>query len=227
MKNIKMIGIIIAVVVLVSIGFIALVIWGNLNPTTMSTTDISDYNTEEYSLDWHYIFPETIPENAEVLDFLYYEYSCDFEDYYLELKFDTPEELLEYLSIRIETVESKLSNQPYYTFEEGVFVEEQNPYDASYVDLFFAYKCWGDSDGECRVGYTIKGSDRRIDVLYNVISYSMDELIVIHEYTMTRNYYTAEQKLPTYFIRFGVDTDIEIERWIKFHQIYKNQTDDE
>ena len=219
--------ILIAVVSLVSIGFIALVIWGNLNPSTISTTDISDYNTEEYSLEWFPMFPETIPENAEVLDFLYYKYAADFYDYYLELKFDTPEELLEYLSIRIETVESKLSNKPYYAFEEGVFVEEQNPYDASYVDLFFVDSYLGKAEGKGYAGYTIEGSDRRLDVCYSMISYSIDELIVIHEYAHNRNYYTTDRKLPKYFTRFGVDPNTEIDRWVEFQKIYKNKTDDE
>ena len=231
MKNIKKIGIIIlfvigGIIATATTAFVALAVSVLLDDSTISTTDISDYNTEEYSLEWFSIFPETIPKNAEVLDFLYYKYAADFYDYYLELKFDTPEELLEYLSIRIETVESKFSNRP-YTFEEGVFVEEQNPYDASYVDLFFADSYKGKAEGKCYAGYTIEGPDRCLDVRYSMISYSIDELIVIHEYVDNINYYTTDRKLPKYFTRFGVDPNTEIDRWVEFQKIYKNKTDDE
>ena len=220
--------ILIAVVSLICIGCIALVIWGNMHTSVIeiNITDISDYNTEEYSLKWNPIFPETIPENAEVVNFLYYEYYHDFEDYYLELKFDTPEELLEYLSVRVENAESKASKWS-YTVEEGIFIEDQNPYNASYVDLFYAGTRWGKADGKCHAGYTIEGSDSDLDVLYSIISYSIDELIVIHEYAATRNYYTTKQKVPEYFIRFGVDTNTDTERWIEFQKKPKNKTDDE
>ena len=61
------------------------------------TTDISNYDSEEYPIDvCGFLFKE-LPENAEVLSFSYYDYWNEDVDIYLELKFEHQDELLNYI----------------------------------------------------------------------------------------------------------------------------------
>ena len=122
------------------------------------TSDIADYNTEKYPI--YSPFPETIPENAEVVKFVWYNYWHEDTDEYLELRFDSEDALQEFLDERITTVSNELT--AFYKFrpaDGNWFFTTENPYDDSFVDCF-------NKDGDAwigderYVGYEVKKETR-------------------------------------------------------------------
>lgn len=163
------------------------------------TDDVDNYNVEPYLVP-KVIFPQKIPENADVVCFSYYDYWYEEEDFYLELKFDTEKEMEEYL-------------QTFSIDSEKDFFKSQNTHNDSFVDYFCLLYNYI-SQNNFRFGYEIKENDGSMlyDCIFGVISCSFDELTVIHSYTSGHFIPTVHEHLPKYFMRFGVPLDSDYRR---------------
>lgn len=95
------------------------------------TENAEDYNTDKYPIT-EPIFLSEIPENASVVRFSYYDYWYEVLDIYLELKFNTADEMKQYLSeleLKCQRDLSKFDN----TMSKGAwFSTEDNPYMQGY-----------------------------------------------------------------------------------------------
>ena len=61
------------------------------------TEKIDDYNTDEFPI-FSAIFLDDLPENLNIVSFVYYNYWHEAHDVYLEISFDTPEDMERYIS---------------------------------------------------------------------------------------------------------------------------------
>ena len=211
------IGLAVLIIVFLGIGaFLFLII---ITPThVFYTEDISDYNQEGYLLS-KVIFPEAIPDNAQVVSFAYYDYWYELQDCYLELKFETVEDMELYLSERIEASSSVLENtsstEPYY-------VEVQNPYNASFSEYIYLNNITFKGD----LSYTGYEIDKLEEDFYyscnfGIISFSHETLTVIHTKTCGGFLIGDDRYVPKYFKRFQVPHDQESQR-LFYHADYRN-----
>ncbi len=168
--------------------------------------DISEYNTEQYPLP-KYLFFKELPDYVRVESFVYCELNegIDF-DYYLELKFNSAEELDKYLSDLLAYCKEYLIRKRIPTGCKEWFIEEQNPYNSSYTDLF----CLG-CVLESRYNwnylgyrYDIMGNTPSSSANYAVISYSFDELTVIQTQCRYQYYDQMQTYVPRYFKKFDI-----------------------
>ena len=167
------------------------------------TSDIADYNTEKYPI--YSPFPESIPENAEVVKFAWYNNWYERQDIYLELRFDSEDALLDFLNERITTVSNELTADKKYRPADGNwFFTTENPYDDSFVDCFDkdAYVWSGD---ERYVGYEVvkRNENYWYDCHYKMISYSLSSRTLIITYARG-DFLDGFNKTPVYFERFSV-----------------------
>jgi len=167
------------------------------------TDKIENYNTEEYDVPL-FVFPAEIPSNAQVISFCYYDYWYEEKDIYLELKFSTAEEMESYLnkvkSDYVSMCQAKLAPR-----NGEWFIETQNIYNHSYTDMF----CTAleiSQDGKHYIGYEIepRGDCTLYSCNFMVISYSYDELTVIHASVRGSYLSNVNKHLPEYFTRFDV-----------------------
>ena len=181
------------------------------------TQSISNYNTEEYPVGS--LFLEDIPLCAEVISFsnYYFYLFTPNRDVYLELKFNTEEDLKNY----IVAVEDHIVAENGWESLDGKRVSTTNPYDSTYIDVFYDiagcaylkntdehfsyYEFVFDSDG--KLNY--------IDGAYDVLSYSLDELTVILTSTYG-SYFTNDEYTPKYISRFDVSKIEASNRYILF-----------
>ena len=102
---------IVLVIIFTSINLIKFI--GNFinSRGAIHSNNISEYNSEDYktNISGSPVFLDTIPENAQVVDYEYYDWYRENIDVYLELKFDTQEELENYLDILIQNAKDKTS----------------------------------------------------------------------------------------------------------------------
>ena len=174
------------------------------------TDDIINYHTESYPLPP--LFLEEIPSNAQVVSFSYYNYWHEQFDYYLELTFDTSEEMESYILQLKNYYSEKLSHIDYWP-QQGKIIVDTNPYDSDYTDMF--YTIYGTSSSETnRTGYGIKqiGKKLKYECCFGVISYSLEDLTVIQSYTSFWTVTTFEH-IPKYFTRFNIPNDREFEKY--------------
>lgn len=176
------------------------------------TQDIRDYGTEKFPL-YHGLFPRALPAGGEAVAFSYYNYWHEEEDYYLELKFSTREEMDNYLSAF-----AKDCGAPSFdAYVEDGFRSEQNPYDPTFVDWIDLF-CITISGGREYTGFSIYTPQKRGETLYDcnfgVISCSYEKLTVIHSYTTGVYQYGINDHIPCYFQRFHVPLEEEHERKI-------------
>ncbi len=166
------------------------------------TNSINDYSAKGYYFD-NRIFMPTLPENAEVIS--YYSYNHWNEDYdqYLELKFNTKEEMEEYLNVLFDYSQSYIEQVGFQMCPENNdwFVRETNPYNSSFVDCYSKAEHYWRGE-QAYTGYRV---DDYIRCRYNVISYSYDCLTVIQssceggfERKDNKNY------TPKFLERFGI-----------------------
>lgn len=171
------------------------------------TSDIADYNTEKYPL--RVPFPKTIPENAEVVKFVWHDYWHEDTDQYLQLRFDSEDALQDFLDELITSASNELTADHTYRPADGNwFFTTENPYDNSFTDCFckedhvnignkdyFGYEIEIDDDG-----------DYWLSCYYCVISYSLSSRTVIinHASGVSAD---ADGWKPTYFERFSIPNE--------------------
>ena len=184
------------------------------------TQDIKDYGIEDYDLkknmelDW---FPQDLPSNAEVLAFSYYNDYRELPihyDLYLELKFQNEDELKSYLDGLLSDIEAYNLQQynPTYALDGGSYYSEKNPYDDSFIDIFYFTTATWKCDIHY-VGYSVDPDGfREYDTNYSIISYSIDELIVVQ--TCANGSFSSDRHIPKYMQKFNVSPDELLERHI-------------
>lgn len=168
------------------------------------TDNIENYNSNEFPVP-QTIFPAEIPANAHVVSFSYFNYWHEAEDIYLELKFNTLEEMKLYLSDVKRACASHCQHSS-STKSNSCFIETQNIYNQSYEDMFSMLYCTSQGDNHY-TGYTIRKTDSvimRYECNFGVITYSFDELTVIHSYVYGWYRSSIHNHIPAYFKRFGV-----------------------
>ena len=180
------------------------------------TENIEDYNTEKYRLPFILvpIFLDAIPENATVVRFSHYcYYHREDEDIYLELKFETKEEMDEYLSAIKDQCQKEFEPVAHNYNSKDAFVEVENPYNEKYIELFYKRCCISRMNEEY-TGYSAEdqGKGYYYDCQFAVVSYSYEELTVIQAYTSGGFYEPENKYTPKYFIRFSVPLREEFER---------------
>ncbi|MBO5906576.1 MAG: hypothetical protein J6Q85_00285 [Clostridia bacterium] len=160
------------------------------------------------------VFLDTIPSNASVVSFSYYNYWRESEDYYLELKFGTKEEL----DACLEEIKAKYLNYLQRRNSSRItnpFIEKQNPHDNKFVDLFYTEFHVSTAERDF-VGYEteILGGKFNRSVHFMTVSYSYEDLTVIHSFA-SGNFYNGKtgDYIPKYFVRFGVPTNEIYERY--------------
>ena len=169
------------------------------------TSDIVDYNTEDYPV--YSPLPKKIPENADVVKFVWYDYYHEKEEVYLELRFDTIADFDTFLENILEYAQSSLQeyNPSIYDGDEWRTIQS-NPYDRDFTDCFV----WGRGvyTGDSNyVGYEIAHCGVKVDYhykcYYDIITYSSKDLTVIIS-SVSGTFHQFE-KIPEYLKRFKVE----------------------
>ena len=187
-------------------------------------TYVGDYNSESYPA--FPPFPDAIPENAEVLGYLWRSYYHTQCDEYLELKFASKGEFEEYLDYLLQYMSEYIANDSPLPEDEWM-ISEQNPYDARFIDCFFMtppYRYQGNIGDYVTLGYDVRidyserwGYQREIDANFSVLSYS-SELRTIAIFSSDGIRYTAYDPVPIYFERFSVPLE-PVKRLHKFKYV--------
>lgn len=149
-------------------------------------------------------FPINITEDMTVVKFSYFYTYIDIDqvDIYLEIKFKDKETMDTYLS--------QTSN----SFNDGKIISYQNPYNLNYTDIVAdTHMMYSSKDGYLVSCIKFEGSEdyKYVEMLYNSISYSYDELTIIYNYTrvgndiMIGNNPDKGEYYPKYLERFGVE----------------------
>jgi hypothetical protein len=178
---------------------------GRLNSIKI-TEDITDYNTDEYFI-LSEVFPAKIPENAQVITFSHVVFWSTAEDVYLELKFNTQDEMLAYLEqILNKSMGDEQRSQ--WTKPNEQFIRTSNIYAPDYEELFSTkYLAW--KSDEFYTGYEVSVTAERTayDCDLDLISYCIDDLTVIHTYIKGVFISNVHEYVPIYFRRFDVPID--------------------
>lgn len=183
------------------------------SPNITYTTNFEDYFAKEV-YNHSNVLPEKIPDNAQIVGFYYYNYWNEDVDVFLEIQFDTKDDLISYVDFY-----EKLCQEQYQTRHnvlESCFVKKNNAYCQSYTELYHIenHTMTGEKS---YVGYEINPAKETLcnfDCHFGVVCYSYEELRVVFSYVRggfrnRENYYT-----PAYFIRFKVPTAEKIENYI-------------
>ena len=181
------------------------------NKGELYTEDISDYNSDQHHRRSSFFLPE-LPTNADVVFFSSYNYYNEIFDQYLELKFNTKEEMHEYISSILDYDLASFSKENREEPAIGWVVEETNPYNSSYTDLISTSMTSGTfGDVDIRwVGYKISITGKEhIEANLSIVSYSDEELTVIQSYLYGYDYTFS------YFTRFNIPLDKNHERIVK------------
>lgn len=167
------------------------------------TEDIAHYTDPESDID-HDFYLASIPNNALAVFYCSYEYWYDASETYLELKFNSVEEMQSYLDeVKAHNVNS--SRRVGLT-EEELLIQAENPYDKSYVDLIHTdYSIYIDKTRY--TGYEFEdSSEGKFHIFSNfaVISYSYENLIVIQTAISGHFESGCDDYIPKYFRRFNI-----------------------
>lgn len=172
------------------------------------------YNTEDYPL-YETLFLKELPQEAEAVDFSYYlYYTAEEEDTYLELKFNSLDEMQVYLDTLTATLVDYYRNSYNETQSNNGewFIECPNPYNEKYTDLFSVVFDAGYCTGADYTGYVIEKNEDlfwyKCD--YGIISYSYEELTVIQ--TSSEGWFCESvhgDYVPKYLKRFNVPLNEE------------------
>lgn len=179
----------------------------SFDDSVIHSDNISEYNSGDYkrNISWSPVFLDTIPENAQVIDYEYYDWYRENIDVYLELKFETQEELENYLDTLIQNAEEKsMKNKG---IERELFLTKQNPYDYKYTDLICtAYASYSGALGN-HVDFSIEYENGKtlLDIYHHIISYSVEELTVIQNLCHWSDYMYSYT--PKYITRFNIPTN--------------------
>ena len=193
------------------------------------TEDIQDYNTEKYPF-FSSIFLPCIPKNASVTKFVYYNYIDEEIDSYLELKFNSVEDLDCYLLAVKEHYEQSENTRPQIT---RFFVEKTNEFDDNYENIYCIasnYTSSYDEEYDGYIGYEFYEEEYKslfgkldasdcYDCLFDVISYSYSELTVIQSSVRGNFLEYFHEYIPYYFIKFKA----ELEPGDEYRLFFKNR----
>lgn len=176
------------------------------------TSDVNNYNSELYPVPQN-VFPEAIPSNTQVVSYGYFNYRHEAKDIYLEMKFDSKEEMEKYLSEVKANCELNCKNSNSET-QKQYFIYDENIYIPSYEDLFCTsyITSYGNEDF---TGYRIvnmNADSMCYKCNFGVISYSFDELTVIHTYVYGWYINDVHEHIPEYFERFNIPLKEEHQR---------------
>ena len=205
---VKRIRIFLLIVLLLPI--LAFLLWCLITPKEVYFTENPDeYNTGKYSFAHSDTFLPELPQTASVVSFRLYQYWYEDVEYFLELEFNTEEDMRNYLEDLIERYLDKMPSSD-KSLERWI-AEEENPYDKSFTDMFYT---WYHSSGKdaTYTGYEILPKDEeswRYSANSAIISYSYENLTVI-QFKFYGTFYTSqhgEDYVPKYFVRFNVPID--------------------
>ena len=180
------------------------------------TDDINDYLSEEYAIGSGFFLGEK-PDYATVKRFVYYSYWSEVRDHYLELTFDSREDMDKYLAQIVSAVERRALKNNIRKPIQGWYVEEENPYDSSYTDWIFTtwLICIGD---EKLTGYSVRAdADRGNHVLSanaEIISFSYNDLTIVQTRMFGSFETLAIDHRFEYFKRFNIPVDESFEKYV-------------
>lgn len=171
------------------------------------TEDITNYGKYDNKYDIPY-FPDAITEDMTVVQFAYFYKYVDVgqTDIYLEVKFENREIMDEYLT----TAKNSLS-------ETGI-LSYQNPYNPKYTDIIRNkwVQCSAQDEYLASVVNFCGDEDYKyVDMNYNSISYSYDDLTIIYNYTYigsdieVGNDPDHGKYYPKFLERFGVEWKLD------------------
>ena len=206
-----------SIAITVALGIILLSFMLIVEKTTdkdvLYTNDVNNYNSNQYRVPLT-IFPDKLPSNANVISFVYYNFWNEAGDIYLELRFDTAEDMEDYLFDVKNSCLTECEN--YNPPKNGKwFIETQNVYNPSYQEMFCAI--YNISKGEeTYTGYAIESTQEKTVYTCNfgLIAYSYEELTVIH--TNVYGYYqnNIHNYVPVYLKKFAVPLQEDHERYL-------------
>ena len=156
------------------------------------TNKIEDY---QYSG----LLPAEIPANADVISYSDIDFWHEARDVYLELKFQTKEELEQYLAdLEIVFDTANISNG-------NSAIKTENIYDPSYTEIFDP-QCATWKGNDRYTGYEIYTEDQVVyyDCNFSAVSYSFDDLTVVYTYVYGLFRSGYHDYIPRYFTRFSV-----------------------
>ena len=213
-------GLIIGAIALITpILIIAIIV--ALQPNYPITTDrIEDYGNDEYYF-VDKIFMPYLLKNAEVVSYYSYNYWDEDYDLYLELKFNTEDEMDAYLDALFSYVKTKSDAIAYSPVGGDWFVREEHPSDPSFTVCYYKDFHYNQAYQD-KTGYRIE--DYYYICCYAVICYSYDSLTVIQSasqgsFNMYYNEYT-----PKFLERFGITYDSPSHEFvIEFDRINKDK----
>lgn len=187
-------------------------------PEVIYTTDIEEYYKKTL---YHYsdIFPEALPENAQLVNFFYYNYWKDNIEVFLEIEFDSKEFMESFLDLHQkqcqEKYKKKYESTPFFEAINYCFTKKENPYKKSYTDLYHMTHTTSTVDKEF-TGYRIDLGEDTAEYTCNfgVISYSYEDLRVVFAYVRGSFHNNVHYYTPAYFVRFEVPVTQKIECYI-------------
>lgn len=178
------------------------------------TTDIEDYFTlKAYRRSC--IFPEEIPDNAQVVSFYYYDYWHEDTDVFFELQFQSEAELETYIESYVDEVQKEYQNQ-YEDANGRCFIEKTNSYSQSYNELYYTGN-FSSASHKDYLGYSFDPDENaylNYSCHFAVICYSNEDLRVVFSYTSGTFRNREHNYTPAYFIRFKVPTTEAFENYI-------------
>ena len=178
-------------------------------------TDVKEYSNIGYTQSCS-VFPKEIPSNSSVVNFSYYYEAPHGEcyDVYLELKFQTTDELEKHITTILAQIEAENREDPtqFYAHDGNLYHSECNPYNSDYTDVFSTETLVWTGD-QYFVGYSVSPEDHKeYQAHYAIVSYSLEDLTVIHTVAVGRS--KASQHSLKYLERFNITEEQATERWI-------------
>ena len=209
MKSSKTRIVLVVVELLFLFAFVVIlfIVSSNFTNDEYYTEDVYDFFENMY--DDEVLFSKEIPNNATVSNFMFYKYFTDRRDVYLELKFDTAEDMDNYIAALLTNFEE------YYRSKYGdnvsllneYLVETVCPYDNSYNEIFITLNTtkFG-NDPNYYVGFAVDDQYHNFkyyDCNYSILSYSTENLTVIQ--TSALGSFSKELKhIPGYIQKYNI-----------------------
>lgn len=193
------------------ISFFQFLILGIIGPYGCSyTKDINNYG--KYDLEYHLsYFPTEITSDMQVINFAYYYKYVDVTqtDIYLEVKFESKEIMDNYLNIAMNSL-SKSSD----------IITYQNPYNSNYTDVVSNVKRV--LAKEYYVNHISLLEGKYDMIIYEVVTYSYDELIIIYNYTHIGNdiFYGDDPNNGKYYPEILKRFNVSISSENNFNTVY-------
>lgn len=202
-KTFLIIGIVIVVLLHCVVTFIV-VVWLTTPDYPFYTDSVEDYNSDEYYFDEGFFMPD-LPRNAQVVAYSSYNYWNEDYDQYLEVRFDTKEEMDGYISALFGYLDQRReADGIQYSPDNGDwFLRETNPYDSSFVDCYYKKYRFHSPPYYEFTGYRVE--EDLFDCHYCVISYSYESLTVIQSECRGTFYENENEYTPKFLERFGIN----------------------